>query len=109
MEWWGPVTPAVSVVLPVRDGAAFLPAALASMFAQTMGDFELLAIDDGSTDATAGILAAQAVRNPRLRVVTTPPLGLIAALNRGLAEARAPLVARMDADDVSRADRLAAQ
>lgn len=101
--------PAVSVLLCVRDGAAHLPAALASLLSQTLPDFELVAVDDGSTDATPAILAAHAARDGRIRVLTGPPRGLVAALNLGLSEARAPLVARMDADDLSHPERLARQ
>lgn len=101
--------PAVSVVLPVRDGAVHLPAALASLAGQTLADYELIAIDDGSTDATPEILAEHAARDPRIRVLSGPARGIVAALNLGLAEARAPLVARMDADDLSHPERLARQ
>ena len=96
--------PRVSVLLPVRDGARFLREALDSVLAQTLTDFELLVVDDGSTDQTPQILAS--VRDERMRVIRQEPLGLVAALNRAVAEARAPLLARMDADDVSLPDRL---
>ena len=99
--------PAVSVVLPVRNGAATLAQALTSILAQTFTDFELIAIDDGSTDATSPILAA--TRDPRLRILTQPATGLVPALNRGVTEARAPLIARMDADDIAKPERLARQ
>lgn len=100
--------PQVTVLMPVRNGAAHLAPALASIFAQTFADFELLVIDDGSTDATADIL--RACRDPRLRVVeNAAALGLVPSLNRGLELARGELVARQDHDDVSRADRLEMQ
>ena len=100
--------PQVTVLLPVRNGSAHLPAALASIFAQTFTDFELLVIDDGSTDGTPDLL--RAVRDPRLRVVTHPQnLGLVPTLNRGLELARGELVARQDHDDVSHPDRLQKQ
>jgi glycosyltransferase involved in cell wall biosynthesis len=99
--------PRVSVVLPVRDGARFLRPALYSVLAQTLDDFELLVVDDGSTDETPEILAA--VGDERLRVLRQEPAGLVAALRRGLAEARAPYLARMDADDVSLPRRLERQ
>ena len=101
------MTPRVTVLLPVRDGAEFLHDALDSIFAQTFEDFELVVVDDGSEDETPAILAA--VADLRLRVIRQERLGLVAALNRGLAEGRAPLVARMDADDVSLPERLARQ
>jgi glycosyltransferase involved in cell wall biosynthesis len=101
------MTPRISVLLPVRDGAAFLREALASVLAQTLRDFELVVVDDGSVDATRAILGA--VGDERLRVVRQERLGLVAALNRAVAEARAPLLARMDADDVSLPERLERQ
>ncbi len=101
--------PAVSVALPVRNSAATLPRALASLAAQTLGDFEVVAVNDGSADETPATLDAWARRDARIRIIHTPPLGLVHALNRCLEEAQAPLVARMDADDVCLPDRLAAQ
>lgn len=102
-------TPRVSVLLPVRNAAPTLPAALASIKTQTMTDWELLLIDDGSTDETATIAEQHAFDDDRVRVLRQPPLGLVPALARGLAVARGPFIARMDADDVSHPDRLAAQ
>ena len=99
--------PAVSVLLPVRDGEATLPRALASLQRQTLADFEVLCVDDGSADSTPAILERQAARDPRFRLVRQPPLWISAALNRALAESRAPVVVRQDADDVSHPRRLA--
>jgi len=100
--------PKVTVLLPVRNGSAHLEDALASVFAQKFTDFELLVIDDGSTDATPEIL--RAVRDPRLRVVTHPrSFGLVPALNRGLELARGEFVARHDHDDISDPRRLQKQ
>lgn len=101
-------TPLVTVLMPVRNGAAHLPAALESILGQTFGDFELLVLDDGSTDATPEIL--RAVTDPRLRVVTNPQnLGLVPTLNRGLEVARGSLIARQDHDDISLPTRLQRQ
>jgi glycosyltransferase involved in cell wall biosynthesis len=97
----------VSVVLPVRDGERFLAEALESILRQTYADLEVVVVDDGSTDGTADVLAG--FRDERLRVVRQEPAGLVAALQRGVAEARAPLIARMDADDVSEPERLERQ
>lgn len=102
-------SPSVSVVMPVRDAAATLPACLASVLRQRAGDFELLAVDDGSSDESPALLAAAARADPRVRVLSPGRVGLVAALNLGLAEARAPLVARMDADDLMHPDRLGLQ
>lgn len=102
-------TPAVSVLLPVRDAAATLPAALDSLCAQTLSDFEIVAVDDGSRDGSAALLDERACADARVRVVRSGGAGLVAALNLGLAHARAPLVARFDADDLAHPERLALQ
>ncbi len=91
--------PRISVLLPVRDGLPYLEECLESLAAQTFPDFEVVAVDDGSTDGSRDVLAAWAGRDRRFRLLVRRPAGLVAALNRGLAECRAPLVARMDADD----------
>ena len=101
--------PRLSVLLPVRDAAATLGACLDSLAAQTLADHEVVAVDDGSRDGSGELLRARARSDARLRVFSTPPLGLVSALNRALAEARAPLVARMDADDRAARDRLSLQ
>ena len=102
-------TPPVSILLPFRDAHETLTECLDSIAAQTLADYELLAIDDGSRDASATLVAQRAERDTRIRLIRQPPLGLVAALNRGLGEARAPLIARMDADDRMHPERLAAQ
>jgi glycosyltransferase involved in cell wall biosynthesis len=94
-------------MLPVRDGERFVREAVESVLAQTYADLELIVVDDGSTDTTPEIL--RGFRDERLRVLRQEPAGLVAALRRGVAEARAPLVARMDADDVSEPARLERQ
>jgi GT2 family glycosyltransferase len=103
------VTPQVSVLLPVRDGGPALDQAMASLLAQTWADFEVVAVDDGSSDDSGARLEGWAARDPRVRVLRRPPRGLVPALEEGLAACRAPLIARMDADDVCHPDRLAAQ
>ena len=95
--------------MPVRNGAGGVEAALESIRSQTLRDWECLVVDDGSDDATPGYLRQIARNEPRIRVVRQPPSGIVAALNRGLAEARAEFIARMDADDVSLPGRLEAQ
>jgi glycosyltransferase involved in cell wall biosynthesis len=99
----------ISVVLPFRDAAATLPACLASILRQRSATFELLAVDDGSVDASAALVEAAARADGRVRLLRPGRVGLVAALNLGLAEARAPLVARMDADDLMHPDRLRLQ
>lgn len=101
-------TPAVSVLLPVYNGAEYIRTAVASILAQTFTDFELLVVDDGSTDGTREILGS--FEDPRIRLLPNGEnRGLPYSLNRGLSEARAPLVARMDSDDESLPHRLAVQ
>jgi len=102
-------TPRVSVLLPVRDARDTLPRCLASLARQTLADHEVIAVDDGSNDGSTEILESAARRDRRVRVFRIPPSGLVAALNLGLTKARAPLVARMDADDVAHRERLAWQ
>jgi len=102
-------TPRVSVLLPVRDAAATLPECLDSLAAQTLGDHETVVVDDGSSDESPHILDERRRRDSRLRVLRTPPRGIAAALNLALRAARAPLVARMDGDDVALPDRLLRQ
>jgi glycosyltransferase involved in cell wall biosynthesis len=97
----------VSVLLPARDAEATVERAVRSVLAQTLEDLELVAVDDGSRDGTRPLLERLAKEDARVRVVTGAGQGLVAALNLGLRECRAPLVARMDADDESLPERLA--
>jgi hypothetical protein len=99
--------PRVSVLMPVRNGLPWLGDALASLSRQTLRDFEIVLLEDGSTDGTPEFLRTWP--DDRLRVVRTGGIGMAGALNIGLDAARAPLVARHDADDVSAAVRLDAQ
>jgi glycosyltransferase involved in cell wall biosynthesis len=101
--------PAVSIILPFRNEAEHVAECLESIRVQTLEDWELLAIDDGSEDGSPRIVQAFAEGDARVRLIQPGRVGLVAALNRGIEEARAPLVARMDADDVMHADRLRAQ
>jgi hypothetical protein len=97
--------PAVTVLIPAHNAGTFLREAVDSILAQSFTDFECLVIDDGSTDGAVDAL--RAIPDPRLRIECNPRnLGLIATLNRGLELARAPLLARMDADDVALPQRL---
>jgi glycosyltransferase involved in cell wall biosynthesis len=99
--------PAISVLLPVYNGEAWIATAIESLLAQTFTRFELIVLDDGSTDATRE--RVRAFRDPRIELVAGARRGLVATLNAGLARAQAPLVARQDADDLSHPRRLELQ
>jgi glycosyltransferase involved in cell wall biosynthesis len=99
----------VSVLLPARDAAATVDAAVRSALATRELPIEVICVDDGSKDGTAERIERWAARDPRVRALRFGRRGLVAALNRGLARARAPLVARLDADDEMHPERLAAQ
>jgi glycosyltransferase involved in cell wall biosynthesis len=93
--------PPLSVLMPVRDTQAYLSEALRSVLDQNVSDFELVLVDDGSTDGSYELAQEFARRDARVRVYQSPGLGIAGALNQGLALCRAPLVARMDSDDIS--------
>ncbi|MBI5503316.1 MAG: glycosyltransferase [Deltaproteobacteria bacterium] len=101
----------VSVLLPVRDAEPWLAEAVDSVLVQSEPSFELIAVDDGSTDASAAMLADYARRDRRVQVLSTRGggRGIVEALNLALEVARAPYVARMDADDRMHPCRLAMQ
>jgi glycosyltransferase involved in cell wall biosynthesis len=102
--------PRVSVLLTTHNGAATIGASIASIRAQTLADFELVIVDDASTDATPGLLAALADEDSRLRILHPGRnLGIVGARNFGFAACRAPLVAALDHDDLSDPERLARQ
>ncbi|MGH7354696.1 MAG: glycosyltransferase [Candidatus Rokuibacteriota bacterium] len=101
--------PAVSVLMSVHNGAPWVRDAIASVLAQTERALELIVVDDGSTDDTAAVIAGATAGDRRVRVVRQAHAGLTKALNRALALATAPLVARLDADDVALPERLARQ
>lgn len=103
------MTPAVSVVMPAWNAAATVAAAVASVRAQTLHAWELIVVDDGSTDGTAAEIARAADGDARVRLLVRPHGGIVPALEAGLAEARALLIARMDADDVMFPSRLERQ
>lgn len=102
-------TPRVSVVLPVRDAVPTVAAAIGSIRAQTLAEWELIVVDDGSGDGTAAVLSDLAGADSRIRVITQGPQGVAAAFNAGIAAARGEFVARMDADDAAHPERLAEQ
>jgi glycosyltransferase involved in cell wall biosynthesis len=102
--------PRVSVVLPVWNGARFLATAIESVLAQTCQSLELLVVDDGSNDATREIAKGFADRDARVTVLALGThVGIVRALNAGIAAATGEYVARMDADDVAVPSRLETQ
>lgn len=104
-----PPGPEVSVLLPVRDGAGTLAACLETVRRQVGVEWECVVVDDGSRDETANIARRYRSMDDRFRVLPRPRLGLVAALNAGIGACRATIVARMDADDLMRRDRLRLQ
>ncbi len=103
------INPTLSVIMPVWNGEAHLGEAVESILAQTFDDFEFLILDDGSTDGTPAILAGYAARDHRIRIIPLNHEGIVLALNRGVAEARADWIARMDCDDRAHPERFARQ
>ena len=102
------MAPAVTVLMPVHNGAPYLKQAIESILAQTFSDFEFLIIDDGSTDDSSAIVSSYT--DPRIRLTANPGnLGLTETLNSGMRLARGRYVARMDCDDISHRRRLATQ
>ena len=99
--------PQVSVVLSVHNGAADLPKAIDTILSQSFTDFELIAINNGSSDGTAAVL--DGLRDARVRVVHQVDMGLAAALNRGISLARGRYIARQDHDDWAKPTRLQKQ
>lgn len=102
------MTPVVSVIMPVFNGAALISETIASLTAQSFADFEVVIVDDCSTDETPALLAA--IGDPRFRVIRAPRNGgPVKARNLAFAEARGRYVAALDSDDLCLPDRLARQ
>lgn len=102
-------SPDVSILMPVRDGGDALERAVRSILEQTTGDWELVAVDDGSTDHTASVLTDFAALDPRIRILPLPPVGIARALQAGCDACRGGWIARMDADDWMHPERIGAQ
>jgi len=102
-------TPQIDVVMPVYNAEAFVAEAVISILRQSFSDFRLICIDDGSTDRSSEILDGLAADDDRLQIVRQENQGLVGALNAGLSVCTAPLIARMDADDIAMPDRFALQ
>lgn len=98
--------PKVSVLMPVRNGVETIEAAIESVISQTFKNWELVIIDDGSTDSCDAIIQAASANDSRIHIHATPPLGIVNALNIGISHCRSPWIARMDADDLMHHERL---
>lgn len=106
-EAGAPPSPRVSVLITTYNAAGFIAETIASVLGQTFGDFELVIVDDGSTDSTREILARY--DDPRMRILSTPcNLGVVGARNYGYRALRGAYVATLDHDDVWRPTRLQA-
>ncbi len=101
--------PLVSVLMPVYNGERFLAEAIESILNQTFTDFELIVINDGSTDASGAILDTYCQRDSRIRIFSQENRGLVETLNCGLRLARGRYLARLDADDLALPERLEKQ
>lgn len=99
----------VTVLMPVYNGDKFLAESIQSILDQQYDSFELLVINDGSTDGTAEILDSFAKKDDRIKVVYQENAGIVCALNSGIAIAKGEYIARMDADDIAHPMRLAEQ
>jgi glycosyltransferase involved in cell wall biosynthesis len=97
-------SPAISVIMPAYNQAQYVSEAIQSVLDQTYPDFELIVVDDGSTDETQRILAG--IQDPRLCIIRQPNAGLSAARNTGLRKSSAPFVTFLDADDYFLPDKL---
>ena len=103
-------SPLISVVMPVHNGLPYLDESIQSILGQTLKDFEFIILDDASTDGSSDVLSEWAKKDERIRLHRSEQnLGLSGSSNLVVKLARAPLIARMDADDVSRPDRLMRQ
>ncbi len=103
----GARSPKISVIMSVYNGAPYVGAAIESILAQTYADFELIIINDGSTDESSAIIKSYS--DPRIRLFEQANRGLVPSLNRALSAAKGVYLARHDADDISHPDRFMKQ
>jgi glycosyltransferase involved in cell wall biosynthesis len=97
----------IAVVIPAYNHGRFVGEAVRSVLVQTIDDLELIVVDDGSTDDTLAVV--EAIRDPRLRIITQRNGGTHAAINTGLRAVAAPLIAILNSDDAYEPERLARQ
>jgi len=99
----------VDAVIPVRDGAQFLPACLDSVLDQTRPLRRIIVVDDGSTDTTAAVISEYAKRHPNIQMIRSDPAGVSSARNLGIRASTADLVAFVDSDDIWKPEKIARQ
>lgn len=102
-------SPRVSIVIPVYNAMPYLVESIESSLSQDYTNFELVCIDDGSTDTSLSVLNEIAARDNRLRVISRPNTGIVGALNDGISQAQGAYIMRMDADDLSLPTRMSRQ
>jgi glycosyltransferase involved in cell wall biosynthesis len=101
--------PLISVCMPVYNAERYVAQAVESILDQTLGDFEFLILDDGSTDGSTEILRRYAAGDLRIRLTSRPNAGVVRSLNELVDQSRGEFIARMDADDVALPERFARQ
>ena len=101
--------PSVSVLMPCYNCSGTIDSALDSIFHQTISDYEIVAVDDGSSDSTLKILQQHSTNDNRLKIIPIDHTGIVGALNHGLEHCSAPYIARMDSDDIAHPERLEMQ
>lgn len=102
--------PIVSIIMPVKDGQDYVKEAIESILQQSVGSFEFIIVDDGSTDDTSNILESYKKTDNRIIILKNPTSeGIVSALNKGLSIATGKYIARMDHDDISLPNRLEKQ
>lgn len=103
-------SPKVSVLMPVYNAIPFLEGAVESILTQSFKDFELIIVDDGSSDGSYALLEEYLKRDPRVQIIRNPKnMGIVYSLNSGISLCRGDYIARMDADDISLRDRIRLQ
>jgi len=101
--------PTIAVLMPVHNAEPYVASAIESIRAQSFEDFELILLDDGSTDGSLAEMRRQARQDSRITLISRSNTGIVGALNEMLAHAKSPLLARMDADDIALPDRFKVQ
>lgn len=107
IEGYHSINPKVSVIMPVFNGEKFVREAIESVLCQTLQDFEIIILNDGSVDGTLQVISS--IHDSRIRLFSHKNSGLPATLNKGIALAKAEYIARLDHDDMMLPDRLAKQ